>query len=1338
MADYSHPPPFGMPFPIPPQFLQQPQHGTPNAQPNNVAMPSDARQAPFTDAFQFNGSIPGLNLQSYNQNAQQAPYQQWPQAPPPQHQEHFQPQQQYPYGSLQFPQFLGQNGMPIPPPPPVGTGFFPPPTQQQPTQAVPASHASSAQAPPSFQVKPQFLDAANNRLSGSLFGDKEDGEVSEADRMSKSPAVNGQPMAAPHSAPHAPQRIPKGSHSANARDAPGAQNGIPSGGGNPTLQQLQGKSTSHPQTVLPRNMHNMSFHREEAKRFVKILYDHNIGYPALSREGIDSELLNDMYCDLKISLHTAVGLVTTTTPHVEGGAVLPVAGAFQPPPRPANGAESILQASQSKALPANGAESTLQASQSKALPANGAENNTQGLQSKPQPQPAVKTNVNPPPPRNAAPSPVDRKDYIARLQAARKGKQPVVDKVTPPQYTPPATVPAPPAVKDELPAPPTAKLVASDAVSEATEDEKAERSRKQTELLRQRLEMMKALGKVSSSPATPQATTVISEPALQNLELSSPSQQNGSRALALPATVGLSGPLSAPVSPFSKLPGLFMNSSTTTIAQTPPANASNGTSTSSRKRPVASDFDEVTTPRSSGPAYTRPLGESPHEHHHEQMIIDVSEEDSAGSDMDVDEEDTAPQVVTRPTQSFRGPHGALQRVASLPSTSNIPSGATSVRASPVVSTPPASRTPAAKQRLDDIERQKKELEMKLRIREAMQKKKAAQIRKDDIASSTAISLDQNKESGQKVALKPVPVPSATLSMQSDPIPTGSRLGAEKTSDAWRKQRRIQVEDDIRIINASLADAAARFSQIEVEKTELEIKTQRLHQNKEDLVRELETLSIQTESIPVEELRAKASETDLRTNNLINHQSQSVPSPIKVVDEANIALGELKQQMITESTPDLESRPSSTQPPTNLPPIATSIVQKKPASNQTEPLRPAEPNAVLVKVPEHEEPGRLPTSTARVETEGPATTTELATPVDDEEDFYSPAPVTAPVSDDPAEVNISVREPGKSPSEEGEVEMSESSSSEEGEVYDPEDYTPQHVQPVTASNLEPPENEAMDIASTPLASPSPSTTEDEGEIYEPPETDLEMPDARANDDGALVTTAQQPTVEDLGAMDTDSSSSYDSASPQESSSEPAQDMSAASIDVPKSLLTVADDLAPELQSQAAPTTHDPAAEPPTTTDDEVEAPRFVPYESPLRNFKSYRYSPNFPNDVAGGYLSLTYSHQIDPEKPLCPFEAVGGTCNDPQCSGQHFKGMGISGQYEDDSLVFTPSTPSPYNPPCTANPGKSPEERQRWVAGLRLVLKKLREDNIKDHNGIAVEIAKYRRQFFEDETRVVNM
>lgn len=107
------------------------------------------------------------------------------------------------------------------------------------------------------------------------------------------------------------------------------------------------------------------------------------------------------------------------------------------------------------------------------------------------------------------------------------------------------------------------------------------------------------------------------------------------------------------------------------------------------------------------------------------------------------------------------------------------------------------------------------------------------------------------------------------------------------------------------------------------------------------------------------------------------------------------------------------------------------------------------------------------------------------------------------------------------------------------------------------------------------------------------------------------------------------------------------------------------------------------------------------------------------------MSLTFSHQIDPEKPFCQYESAGGACNDPECPDQHFRDATITG----DKLLLQLGT---------ANPGKTSEERQRWNDGLRNVLKELRSKNVKDPNGIAEEIARYRREFLNDDTRVVNL
>lgn len=80
----------------------------------------------------------------------------------------------------------------------------------------------------------------------------------------------------------------------------------------------------------------------------------------------------------------------------------------------------------------------------------------------------------------------------------------------------------------------------------------------------------------------------------------------------------------------------------------------------------------------------------------------------------------------------------------------------------------------------------------------------------------------------------------------------------------------------------------------------------------------------------------------------------------------------------------------------------------------------------------------------------------------------------------------------------------------------------------------------------------------------------------------------------------------------------------------------------------------------TLDEEEESAPFKPYQSPLRMFKSYRYHPSYSKDVSGGFMSLTFSHQIDPEKPFCQYESAGGACNDPECPDQHFRDATITG------------------------------------------------------------------------------
>lgn len=57
---------------------------------------------------------------------------------------------------------------------------------------------------------------------------------------------------------------------------------------------------------------------------------------------------------------------------------------------------------------------------------------------------------------------------------------------------------------------------------------------------------------------------------------------------------------------------------------------------------------------------------------------------------------------------------------------------------------------------------------------------------------------------------------------------------------------------------------------------------------------------------------------------------------------------------------------------------------------------------------------------------------------------------------------------------------------------------------------------------------------------------------------------------------------------------------------------------------------------------------------------------------------------------------------------------------------------------TANPGKTEEERNRWVQGLRDLLKRMRENNMTNPNTVVQEIAKYRRTFLGDPSKILNL
>lgn len=134
----------------------------------------------------------------------------------------------------------------------------------------------------------------------------------------------------------------------------------------------------------------------------------------------------------------------------------------------------------------------------------------------------------------------------------------------------------------------------------------------------------------------------------------------------------------------------------------------------------------------------------------------------------------------------------------------------------------------------------------------------------------------------------------------------------------------------------------------------------------------------------------------------------------------------------------------------------------------------------------------------------------------------------------------------------------------------------------------------------------------------------------------------------------------------------------------------------------------------------EKGHFTPYESPLKQFKSFRYHPRYLKEVSNGFRSLTYSHTINPEIPLCRYE-LDGVCNDDSCQSQHLRSIGLS---DDKILVDLGAKP---------DDGSSPND---FGNGLREIIHDIRSRKIRDFNIVAGEITAYRAKFLGDSSKVL--
>ncbi|EXJ79850.1 hypothetical protein A1O3_08135 [Capronia epimyces CBS 606.96] len=128
--------------------------------------------------------------------------------------------------------------------------------------------------------------------------------------------------------------------------------------------------------------------------------------------------------------------------------------------------------------------------------------------------------------------------------------------------------------------------------------------------------------------------------------------------------------------------------------------------------------------------------------------------------------------------------------------------------------------------------------------------------------------------------------------------------------------------------------------------------------------------------------------------------------------------------------------------------------------------------------------------------------------------------------------------------------------------------------------------------------------------------------------------------------------------------------------------------------------------------------FVPYKTPLSTLKTYRFHPDYNDTVKTGYRSLTYSNQIDPSRPLCPTELSGEPCRDPKCEEQHFSQLGLS----DDKILIQMSSAADI---------KDKTLRDQFIVGLKQVIAGLKARDVKEFEEVANALSAYRRNFFAE-------
>ena len=529
--------------------------------------------------------------------------------------------------------------------------------------------------------------------------------------------------------------------------------------------------------------------------------------------------------------------------------------------------------------------------------------------------------------KTASSKPMERKEYIARMLAAKNKTtkvpsstasssqvQPAMKaqakEITKPHDALPPKISSPENQRSVKPQINNTKTVNTEAIKQA-----------QTNLARQKMEALmsrKTSHPELSSPSRIEMST--SQPPVQASAVSAPSTSVPTQqdALSQPSTTHSSihleygvKPLAdfsrAPVNlqpieesvsttPFSGIPGLFMTSAplakpqpiTSPLVDVPkPSTAAPNPNINPRKRPLAADLNDF-----SFHATKRPFGQT----RQTEVVIDVSDDDATdgADDSDMELEDTV--EITTSKQSQVDTDTSASRSVREPPRLDDTVNRMSVAAASALNTPSAPPTPGKGKQPEDLRSREEQIRLmreKIAKLEQRQKSKQASSRADTpgtprLPAATPVSVaivpetgdpamelkatneppdQENNQTPRADGLETVEVVAADEQPaleQKHLDPETANIQAEEAERAIadmvaKRRRKAEIESGLPVLDAEVQRTQIKLEEMKKEIQRLEAEVQKGLEGRQSLIEELESLGVDTQGMPLEELQARKSE-----------------------------------------------------------------------------------------------------------------------------------------------------------------------------------------------------------------------------------------------------------------------------------------------------------------------------------------------------------------------------------------------------------------------------------------------------------------------------------------------